>query len=118
MMKPENLHHASIRVADLERSAAFYGRLIGLQRIERPELGVPGIWYGIGSGQLHLIERESLGLKIDPTGPHFAIAVADLDEARREIAAAGLEALDPGGNQLWVLDPDGYTVEITGPSAR
>ena len=77
------------------------------------DLGFPGVWYGIGSGQLHLIQCPPMGMKIDPSGPHFAIEVADLDEARRQIAAAGLEVLDPGGNQLWVLDPDGYTVEIT-----
>jgi catechol 2,3-dioxygenase-like lactoylglutathione lyase family enzyme len=112
-MKPLQLHHASIRVSDLERSRTFYERLIGLSRIERPELGFPGVWYGIGSGQLHLIERASLGMKIDPTGPHFAIEVADIAEARRQLAEAGVETLDPGADQLWVLDPDGYTVEIT-----
>jgi catechol 2,3-dioxygenase-like lactoylglutathione lyase family enzyme len=52
-------------------------------------------------------------MKIDPTGPHFAIEVADLAEARRQLAEAGVEVLDPGADQLWVLDPDGYTVEIT-----
>lgn len=112
-MRAKSLHHASIRVADLGRSAAFYEGLIGLARIERPDLGFPGVWYGVGAGQLHLIERAPLGMKIDPTGPHFAIEVADLDEARRQLAAAGCEVLDPGGSQLWVLDPDGYTVEIT-----
>jgi catechol 2,3-dioxygenase-like lactoylglutathione lyase family enzyme len=39
--------------------------------------------------------------------------VDDLGAARREIAAAGLQVLDPGGDQLWVLDPDGNTVELT-----
>jgi glyoxylase I family protein len=112
-MKPVSLHHASIRIADLERSARFYEGLLGLTRVERPDLGFPGAWYGIGEGQLHLIERQPLGMKIDPTGPHFAVEVTDLDEARRQLAAAGVEVLDPGGNQLWVLDPDGYTVEIT-----
>lgn len=112
-MKPLQLHHASIRVSDLERSRAFYEKLVGLETIERPELGFPGVWYGIGSGQLHLIEREALAMKIDPTGPHFAIEVADLAEARRQLATAGVETLDPGADQLWILDPDGYTVEIT-----
>lgn len=112
-MKPIRLHHASIRVGDLERSRAFYEKLMGLGTIERPELGFPGVWYGIGEGQLHLIQRDALGMKIDPTGPHFAVEVDDLDEARRELREAGLETLDPGGDQLWVLDPDGYTVEIT-----
>lgn len=112
-MQPLQLHHASIRVDDLERSRAFYERLLGLRAIERPELGVAGRWYGIGAGQLHLIECAASGMALDPRGPHFAIEVADLDAARRELAAAGLEVLDPGGAQLWVRDPDGYVVELT-----
>jgi catechol 2,3-dioxygenase-like lactoylglutathione lyase family enzyme len=113
-MKPVQLHHTSIRVADLDRSRTFYERLLGLGAIERPDFGVPGRWYGIGAGQLHLIAADAMGSGIDPSGPHFAIEVADLDAARRDIAAAGLEVLDPGGNQLWIRDPDGYTVELTG----
>jgi glyoxylase I family protein len=112
-MKPLQLHHTSIRVADLERSRQFYDRLLGLSAIERPDLGMPGRWYGIGAGQLHLIQCEPLGMPIDPSGPHFAIEVDDLDAARRELAAAGAEMLDPGGSQLWVRDPDGNTVELT-----
>jgi catechol 2,3-dioxygenase-like lactoylglutathione lyase family enzyme len=112
-MKALQLHHASIRVNDVARSRRFYEQLLGLEPIERPDLGMPGVWYGIGAGQLHLIECAPTGLPIDPTGPHFAVQVADLDAARREIAAAGLEVLDPGRDQLWVRDPDGNVVEIT-----
>jgi len=112
-MKPIQLHHTSIRVADVERSGRFYERLLGLSTIERPNLGMPGRWYGIGSGQLHLIQCEPLGMAIDPSGPHFAIEVDDLDAARRELRAAGITMLDPGGDQLWVQDPDGHTVELT-----
>ena len=113
-MKPIKLHHTSIRVADVERSRRFYEGVLGLGSIERPDLGMQGRWYGIGAGQLHLIQCDPLGMAIDPSGPHFAIEVEDLDAARRELAAAGLTMLDPGGNQLWVLDPDGNTVELTG----
>ena len=115
-MKPVQLHHTSIRVDDLQRARDFYERLLGLSAVERPELGIPGRWYGLGAGQLHLIECGETGPGIDPRGPHFAIEVADLDAARRELAAAGLEVLDPGGRQLWVRDPDGYTIELTGPT--
>ena len=112
-MKPKQLHHASIRVSDLERSREFYEELLSLRQIDRPNLGVDGVWYGIGNGQLHLIAGPPMGMKIDPSGPHFAIEVENLDDARRQLAARGVEVLDPGGDQLWCLDPDGYTVEIT-----
>ena len=113
-MRPIQLHHAAIRVSDLDRSRAFYEKLIGLRQIERPAFGFPGTWYRIGAGQLHLIQRGPMPTPVDSSNPHFAIEVADLDEARRQLAAAGTEQLDLGGNQIWVLDPDGYTVEIRG----
>lgn len=112
-MKPLQLHHASVRVADLERARRFYENVLGLGSIERPDLGMPGRWYGVGGGQVHLIQCQPLGSGIDPTGPHLAIEVDDLEGARRELAAAGVETLDPGGDQLWVRDPDGNTVELT-----
>jgi catechol 2,3-dioxygenase-like lactoylglutathione lyase family enzyme len=117
-MKPVQLHHTSINVRDVERSRSFYERLLGLQPLERPDFGVPGTWYGVGAGQLHLIQCEPMGLPIDPSGPHFALQVADLDEARRQLAAAGLEVLDPGHDQIWVRDPDGNVVEITTGARR
>lgn len=112
-MKAVQLHHTSINVNDVARSRQFYERLLGLEPLERPDFGVPGVWYGIGEGQLHLIQCEPMGMAIDPSGPHFAVQVRDLDEARRELAAAGLEVLDPGHDQIWVRDPDGNVVEIT-----
>jgi catechol 2,3-dioxygenase-like lactoylglutathione lyase family enzyme len=112
-MRPKQLHHASVRVADLRRSREFYEKLIGLQQIERPELGFPGAWYGVGAGEIHLIQNDPLSLPIDSTGPHFAIEVEDLEEARRQVEEAGVEVVDPGGDQFWIRDPDGYTVEIT-----
>jgi glyoxylase I family protein len=112
-MKAIALHHTAIRVADLDRSRRFYEGLLGLAAVERPDLGMPGRWYGVGASQLHLIQCEPLTLPIDPSGPHVAFAVDDLDAARRALAESGLQTLDPGGDQLWVRDPDGYTIELT-----
>lgn len=112
-MTPTTLHHASIRVTDLTRAIAFYEGVLGLRPMERPDLGIPGRWYGIGGGQLHLIEGAVRPDAFDPSGPHFAIAVADLAAARDELRAAGVETLDPGGRQLWLRDPDGNVIELT-----
>jgi catechol 2,3-dioxygenase-like lactoylglutathione lyase family enzyme len=112
-MTPTTLHHSSIRVSDLARSIEFYEGLLGLRPIPRPDFGFPGRWYGIGGGQLHLIQGEVPPTPLDPSGPHFAIAVADLGAARRELAAAGIATLDPGSSQLWIQDPDGNIIELT-----
>lgn len=112
-MTPTALHHSSIRVANLARAIAFYEGVLGLRPIPRPDFGIPGRWYGIGGGQLHLIEGAAPPAALDPSGPHFALAVMDLDAARRELADLGIATLDPGGNQLWLQDPDGNVIELT-----
>lgn len=112
-MAERTLDHASIRVSDVDRSRKFYEGLLGLRSTDRPDFGFPGMWYQLGEGQLHLIQRAPMAPgSIDPTDPHFAIQVADLDAVRRQLADAGIEMLDPGGEQLWVRDPDGNTVEL------
>jgi glyoxylase I family protein len=118
------LDHASICVTNVERSRQFYEGLLELVPTERPDFGFPGMWYQIGEGQLHLIQREEMGTAgnaiaaINPTDPHFAIQVDDLDAMRRRVQAAGLQVLDFGGEQMWVRDPDGNTVELRAPTSR
>jgi len=116
-MAKRSLDHASVRIRNVEESRRFYEGVLGLTPAQRPDLGIPGMWYALGEGQLHLIEREGTSGGIDPTEPHFAIQVDDLDAIRRILREAGLEILD-FGEQLWVLDPDGNTVELRAPLPR
>ncbi len=46
-------HHVSFGVSDLERARAFYGNLLGLEEIARPDFGIPGAWYQAGEAQIH-----------------------------------------------------------------
>ena len=111
------LDHAAVRIGNLARSREFYERILGLSPVERPDFGFPGAWYGLGPSQLHLIEREpSNATSPDPTSAHFAIEVDDLDKLRQELVAAGYEIVE-FGEQVWVRDPDGYTIELRGPAA-
>jgi len=116
------LDHASICVTNVDRSRQFYEGLLGLTPTRRPDFGFPGMWYQIGEGQLHLIQRQPTDTvrhpadSIDATDPHLAIRVDDLDGLRCRLQAAGLKVLDFGSEQLWVRDPDGNTVELRAPA--
>jgi len=54
-MIPRSLHHVSFAVSDLEASRRFYGDLLGLREISRPDLPFPGASYAIGGAQVHLV---------------------------------------------------------------
>jgi catechol 2,3-dioxygenase-like lactoylglutathione lyase family enzyme len=116
MIKAIGFSHAAVRVSDANRSIAFYEQVLGLKKLPRPDFGFPGAWYGIGDNAIHLIQSENRGRKPDPLGAHVALEVADFDEAKRTLAELGIEFLEAPGNmagrQLWILDPDGNTIEL------
>ena len=117
MIKLRALNHAAFRVSDVEKATAFYEKVIGLKRIPRPDFGFGGAWYGIGNNALHIISSENHGRKPDPLGAHVAFDVEDFEETKRSLKEMGIEFLEApsnmgAGRQLWVVDPDGNTVEL------
>jgi catechol 2,3-dioxygenase-like lactoylglutathione lyase family enzyme len=117
MIKLRALNHAAFRVSDVEKATSFYEKVIGLNRIARPNFPVGGAWYGIGNNALHIISSENHGRKPDPLGAHVAFDVEDFDETKRALQEMGIEFLEApsnmgAGRQLWVVDPDGNTVEL------
>ena len=52
-----SINHVSIHAQDLERSAAFYEQLFGMQRIPTPTFAFPVAWLRLGRQQLHLFVR-------------------------------------------------------------
>ena len=114
-MHIRRLDHTSLRITDLARSRDFYESLLGLGTAPRPDLGFPGVWYDLGGAQLHLIQTGKMFDDIDPTDPHLALQVEDIEEVKRALDARGVRYLDFGGTQLWIRDPDGNVVEICEP---
>lgn len=51
-------HHTSFAVRDIERSKAFYGGVLGLEEIPRPNFPFPGAWFQAGTCQVHLIQID------------------------------------------------------------
>jgi catechol 2,3-dioxygenase-like lactoylglutathione lyase family enzyme len=116
MVKVRGFSHSAVRITDADKSFEFYENVLGLKKLPRPDFGFPGAWYGVGTNSIHLIGSENRGRKPDPLGPHLALDVEDFDATKRELTAMGIEFLEAPGNiagrQLWILDPDGNTIEL------
>lgn len=120
------VHHVSFAVRDLEKSRAFYQDLLGLEPIERPDIGLPGAWYAAGNGQVHLIETPPGAQVGEPPGSltplanHCAFAIDDYAATLAFLKDRGIETFQtkPEIGQLWVRDPDGNVIELIDPRGR
>lgn len=114
------VHHISFAVSDLERSRRFYEDMLGLERIDRPDLGLPGAWYSAGNVELHLIQTPDgadVGTRPGSTTPlanHNAFAVEDYQKTVDHFKRAQIDVVETSAEngQLWVSDPDGNVLEF------
>jgi catechol 2,3-dioxygenase-like lactoylglutathione lyase family enzyme len=93
----------------------FYGRLLGLPEIVKPEAlrKRGGCWFQCGTQQLHIgVDADFHSAK----KAHPAIAVSDLDTLRQRFAAAGISVQDddaiPGTLRFYAEDPWGNRLEF------
>jgi glyoxylase I family protein len=113
------IHHASLIVANTQASLLFYSGILGIEQIDRPDLGFPGAWLKIGNQQIHLLELNNP----DPTtgrpehggrDRHVAMTVSDLTPVREALDAAGFvyTVSKSGRKAIFCRDPDGNAIEI------
>ena len=115
------IHHASFVVEDTHRALGFYRDLLGMREDPgRPDLGFPGAWLEVGSGQqIHLLEVTN----VDPVAGrpihggrdrHLALRVERLEPLRHalERAAVPFTLSRSGRLALFCRDPDGNTLEL------
>ncbi len=133
-MKIQGISHAALLVSDVEESRRFYSEVLGMEEIPRPSnFHFPGAWFRRGTAELHLIGEAEPGRvrQVNPGyrpeelaegyGAHIAFEVDDMDQAQRLVRERGAEVVgEPrsrgdGVTQMYVTDPDGYMVELTGP---
>ncbi len=114
-----NFHHAGFLVTDVERAAAFYEGILGLENLPRPDFGFPGRWYDLKNGnQLHLMSTAELPAHVTDNPAfdrHIALVVPDIRSAAEQLTALGIayaEGGGRGGSQLFVRDPDGNMIEL------
>jgi catechol 2,3-dioxygenase-like lactoylglutathione lyase family enzyme len=122
MIKTRALNHAALNISDVEKAKHFYGEILKLELLPRPDFPFAGAWYGTGrNAAIHLIVPGEIEPgKPNPTGPHLALDVEDFEAAKRWLKQHGIAYFEPqdfgmsplAGRQLWVLDPDGNTIEL------
>ena len=122
--------HISVTVTNLEDAKGFYGGVLGLREIARPDFRFPGAWYALdGNLALHITVKDALPWRpedprrFDTRDPHFALAVADADATHARIQASGLPLFDfadtpTGLRQLFIRDPAGNMIELIGPTKQ
>lgn len=139
-MTVTGLHHASLTVADLDRSLHFYRDLLGVPVREQVDAAAETLSavsgeasqqvriadLDLGDGRvLELIENRDGKAPPDRAGSHIAFQVDDIVATYRRLVKAGVEArskpqpLGPEAGRHWagcivvyMTDPDGATVEL------
>lgn len=109
------LNHVSLAVTDVEKSADFYMKLLGLNVVSRPGNG--GINLGLGGSFFGLYKLANPG-----TVNHFCIGVDnfDPDAIAAKLTAQGITARvdrnpanrTSGGDQLYFMGPDKTNVQL------
>lgn len=134
------LAHYSIRTTDLERSCAFYERILGFRRGYRPPFDFPGAWLYMGDderdfGTVHIIGIDPsnpagltayLGDKALPeagtgTLDHIAFLATGVTAMWQTLRAEGIAWRDRtvpslGLHQVFIEDPSGVTIELNYPA--
>jgi catechol 2,3-dioxygenase-like lactoylglutathione lyase family enzyme len=104
-----------------ERARWFYGEVLGLREIEKPDSlrGRGGVWFCSGNLQVHLgVEAEFMPAR----KAHVAYAVEGIDAVRARMVREGIEVTDddalPAFARFYTVDPFRNRVEILEPATE
>ncbi len=107
-----SLNHISLAVTDVDRSQAFYEKLLGVEVVSRQQNGTN---LGLGSSFLGLY--DILG---PPRLHHFCIGVEgfELEGIADRLRENGLEPSFNRGVEVYFRDPDGILVQLAASDYR
>ena len=119
----EFLDHVAIRVADLEASALWYEKVLGLKRYQLSEWGEFPIFLLSGKSGIALFPANTTDTKLDPISKnvkidHFAFNVTNenFEKAKKRYVELNLEFNIQDHiyfDSIYTKDLDGHTVELT-----
>lgn len=116
-MKINELDHLNLVIPEggEKQARAFYGELLGLEELARPESlrATSGCWFKLGAVALHLGADKAF---VAAKKAHPAFLLSDLDAARAELEAAGFPVTPdtrvPHVRRFYVADPFGNRLEF------
>jgi catechol 2,3-dioxygenase-like lactoylglutathione lyase family enzyme len=115
--------HYTIKVKNLDASAAFYKDVLGLDEIKNRTEKSYIRWFSIGGGELHIVEGDSARIQTN-VGLHLAFKTSDLDGMISRLNSKNILLHDSSGTphsytsradgvrQFYFQDPDGYWIEV------
>src|SRR5256885_7413979 len=118
---PPSRHPRRRDAEDADKTMKFYADVLGLSHDPgRPSIPtIPGYWMDVGGrAQIHLMgvngqSKFAQGPGKDPSLPHVALAVPDIQEARKELDRLGASywvsegVVGPRSQQIFLHDPAG-----------
>ncbi|HST51692.1 MAG TPA: VOC family protein [Pyrinomonadaceae bacterium] len=96
------------------RAREFYGSLLGLEEIEKPEAlrENGGVWYKVADVQLHVGVEDPVA----PSKRHPAFEIEQIEEVRAFLEQNGVRTRDepqlPGVKRFSFFDPFGNRIEL------
>jgi catechol 2,3-dioxygenase-like lactoylglutathione lyase family enzyme len=96
------------------RARAFYGELLGLRELPKPESlqDRGGVWFACGMQEIHCGVEEPIA----PTRRHPAFLVDEVDALKARLEAASIEIQTdrqlPGYRRFYAIDPFGNRLEF------
>jgi catechol 2,3-dioxygenase-like lactoylglutathione lyase family enzyme len=130
-----HIDHVVLRVADLARSIAFYGQVLGCDVVrQRVDLGL--VHLRAGTALIDLVSLDGPLGRQGGSGPaaqgrnvdHLCLRIDPFDATAlaQHLVAQGAPPLGPvainfgaegEGPSVYLKDPDGNTIELKGPAA-
>lgn len=113
------INHVNVTVPVASEAAAkhFYGIVLGLRQIPKPEGSQTGVgaWYDLGIIQLHLSVEDRVENPV--SSRHVCYLVEDLRAAEQHLRHWGVEILPDqrpvrGWPRFYVRDPGGNLIEV------
>ena len=108
-------------VGSEDAARRFYGELLGLSELEKPEAlrGRGGAWFACGAHQLHVGATQDFS-PATKAHPALRVALSDLDRLAEGLEEAGVEVrwdeAIPGVRRFYAADPWGNRIELIGVS--